>query len=106
MSLLLVAIVQNDDADCVVSALGAAGHRVTRVASVGGFLGTQNTTLILGIEEEREPEVVAIFERECSGREVEVPLVLLGRLRDALPRMVRYAGATIFVVELRSIIRF
>jgi uncharacterized protein YaaQ len=106
VSLLLVAVVQDNDADRVVTALNAAGHRSTRIPSVGGFLGTRNTTMVLGIEEAEEREVVAIFERECSGREVEVPLVVLDRLRDAFPRVVRYGGATIFVVELRSVIRF
>ena len=104
MSLLLVAIVQNSDADRVVDALEGAGHRLTRIPSIGGFLRQSNTTLLLGIEEAEEAAVQAIFRRECSGREIEVPLVLLDRLRDA-PRVVRYAGATIFVAELRGITR-
>ena len=104
MSLLLVAIVQNSDADRVVDTLERAGHRLTRIPSVGGFLREGNTTLLLAIEEADEASVQAIFERECSGREIEVPLVLLERLRDG-PRVVRYAGATIFVAELRRIIR-
>ena len=105
MSLLLVAIVQDSDADRVVEALNASGHRSTRIPSVGGFLGTSNATFIVGLEEDEEADVIGIFERECSGREVDVPLVLLDRLKDASPRVVRYGGATIFVVELRRIVR-
>jgi uncharacterized protein YaaQ len=102
VSLLLVAIVQDNDAERVVEALNDAGHRSTRIPSVGGFLGAANTTLLVGVEEDQERDVVAVFERECSGRDVEVPLVLLDRLTEALPRVVRYGGATIFSIELRG----
>lgn len=105
MSLLLIAIVQDNDADRVVDALNKAGHRSTRLASVGGFLGARNTTLITAIEEAAEQDVVAIFERECSSREMEVPLVMLDRLKDAFPKVVNHGGATIFTTELRSIVR-
>lgn len=105
MSLLLVAIVHEQDASRVVDALREGGHRVTRLTSTGGFLGTPNATLLLGVEEAAEPEVLAIFERECSARDVEVPLVLLGRLKDHLPRVVHHGGATIFEVDLRRIVR-
>ncbi len=105
MSLLLVAIVHDTDADRVVDALRRAGRSSTRVPSFGGFLGTANTTLLIGAEEQDEQAIVDIFRRESSGREVEAPLVMLERLRDASPRMVNYGGATIFVVDLRRVIR-
>lgn len=105
MSLLLVAIVHDSDADRVADSLRQTEHRATRIPSFGGFLGTANTTLLIGAEEQDEAAIVEIFRRECSGREVEVPLVMLERLRDVSPRMVSYAGATIFVVDLRRVIR-
>jgi uncharacterized protein YaaQ len=105
VSLLLVAIVQDNDAERVVQVLNETGHRSTRIPSFGGFLGTANTTLLVGVEEDEEQAVLSVFERECSGREVEVPLVLLERLTEALPRVVRYGGATIFSIELRGIHR-
>lgn len=104
MSLLLVAIVQDSDADRVIEGLTDAGHRSTRIASVGGYLNAPNTTILVGIEEAQESDVLGIIERTSSGREVEVPLVLLERLKDS-PRMVRYGGATVFVVDLRRIVR-
>lgn len=105
MSLLLVAVVHQLDADRVVDALRRERIGVTRLASLGGFLGTANATLLIGIEEAAEPRVLGIIEHECTGREVEVPLVLLGSLREELPRVVRYGGATVFVIELRRLIR-
>jgi len=105
MSLLLVGIVHKGDAERVVSALSDAGFRVTRLMSIGGFLGTENATLLVGTEEARESEVLGIFERECAPRDIEVPLVLLGRLKDEFPRSVHYGGATIFILELRGTVR-
>jgi uncharacterized protein YaaQ len=105
MSLLLVAIVHLGDADRVVGALGTAGYRVTRLLSMGGYLGTENATLLVGIDAAQEPEVLGIFERECAPRDIEVPLVLLGRLKDEFPRSVHYGGATIFILDVRGMLR-
>ncbi len=46
---LLIAFVQDTDADRVTAALRDAGHRFTRLASSGGFLETPNVTLILAV---------------------------------------------------------
>lgn len=105
MSLLLVAIVHELDADRVVDGLREGGHGVTRIPSIGGYLRTPNATLLIGVEEASEPDVLAIIERECSGREVEVPLVMVGYLREEMPKVVRYGGATVFEIELRRLIR-
>jgi len=102
---LLVAIVQPPDADRVSQRLRAAGHRFTRLGSTGGFLDTPNVTLILAAEDEAVQDVVELFHETCSGREVEVPLVLTERLRDWQEGLVHYAGATILVLDLEQMIR-
>jgi uncharacterized protein YaaQ len=102
---LLVAFVQESDADRVAEALRRDGHRFTRVASTGGFLETPNVTLLLAVHDEALPEVVDLFREHCMVREVEVPLVLSGRLRDWQEQVVNYAGATILVAELADVIR-
>jgi hypothetical protein len=48
--------------------------------------------------------VLAILERECSSRDVELPPVLLGRLDD-LPAQVRHGSATVFLSDLEAILR-
>ncbi len=104
MSKLLVAIVHELDAEKVITALGDEGHRVTQIASSGGFLRMANATLLIGVEDEAVPAVQAILRRECSSREIELPLILHGRLRDELPSMVRHGGATVFIVDLEAIL--
>ena len=105
MSKLLVAVVHELDADQVISALEEAGHRVTRIPSTGGFLRMSNSTLLMGVEDEAVSGVLAILERECSSREIELPLVLAGRLKDTLPNMIRHGGATVFIADLEGIVR-
>ncbi len=104
MSKLLVAIVHELDAEKVIGALEEGGHRVTQIASSGGFLRMANSTLLIGVEDEDVPAVQAILQHECSSREVELPLILHERLSDALPRMVRHGGATVFIVDLEAIL--
>src|SRR3972149_5178381 len=63
-------------------ALRDAGHRFTVIPSVGGFLGADNATFMVGCDRGAVDGVLAVIERDSSPREVEVPLVLLGRLKD------------------------
>lgn len=63
---LVVAIVQNDDADDLLDALIAADYRATRLASTGGFLRQGNTTIIVGIPEAAVSEVLNIVAAHTS----------------------------------------
>jgi uncharacterized protein YaaQ len=56
---LILAIVRDRDDVNVISQLVASGHRVTRVASTGGFLRRGNVTLLIGAEADQVP---AVFE--------------------------------------------
>jgi uncharacterized protein YaaQ len=100
-----MAVVHDLDADQVITALEEEGHRVTRIRSSGGYLRTDNSTLLLGVENESVAGVLAIFERECSSREIELPLVLLGNLKEHMPGIVRHGGATVFITDLDAIVR-
>jgi uncharacterized protein YaaQ len=105
-SRLLVAVVHELDADHIVDVLRRSRHGVTRVASVGGFLGIPNVTLLIGVENESEQEaVLAVLETETTARDMEMPAVVLGRLTDELPGRVRYGGATVFVIDQTRIVR-
>jgi uncharacterized protein YaaQ len=102
---LLVAIVHPADADRAGARLRAEGHRFTRIGSTGGYLETPNVTLMLAVEDETVPAVVDLLHQTCSGREVEVPLVLTDRLHDWREGLVHYAGATILVLDVAEMIR-
>ncbi len=58
---LIVAIVQNDDADDLIDNLTAAHFGATRLASTGGFLRTGNTTIMVGVPEDSVEPVLKII---------------------------------------------
>jgi len=101
----LVVIIHADDAEAACSALRDAGHRFTRLASLGGFLGTPNVTLIMAVDDAQMDDVLGILRATCSARDVDVPLVLSGRLRDWQERAVNYSGATVIVTEASDVVR-
>lgn len=106
MAKLLVCIVHSEDTGPVIRACQERGLRVTQLDSQGGFLGAGNATLLLGVEDEKVQDVIAILQRECETRTQQVPVEMLGGM-DAgwLPTEVTHGGATIFVVPLDEIHR-
>lgn len=106
MSKLLIAVIHDEDAGGVLSALHEAGYRVTRLQSRGGFLRSRNTTLMVGLEDEQLQTAIAIIERNCEPRTEQVPLEALGGMEaNWLPTEVVHGGATIFVMPLDEIRR-
>lgn len=65
---LVLSIVQNEDADGVTRALIAAGYRVTRMNTAGGFLRRGNVTLLVGVEAAQVDDVLRIIEANCRAR--------------------------------------
>jgi uncharacterized protein YaaQ len=55
---LTLTIIRDEDAEQVVDALIASDFYVTRLPSTGGFLRTGNTTLLVGLEDERLEEMI------------------------------------------------
>ena len=60
-------------------------------------------TLMMAVDDDKVDDVAAVIERYCSSREIELPLVVAGRLKDELPSLVRYGGATILIASLESV---
>ena len=71
---LVIAVVQDLDADDAVEAITAAGYRVTRVASTGGFFRQGNTTLLCGIADEQVTALTALLRRTCKRRSRMMPI--------------------------------
>jgi uncharacterized protein YaaQ len=92
---LIVAIVQGEDADDVIRAMLAAGHRLTRINTTGGFLRRGNATLLIGVEEHQIDEVIALMQSTTRRRTESAPI------EKGIPE---YA-ATIFVLDASHFIR-
>lgn len=107
---LLFAVVQNDDVKRLTKSLVKHEISVTRISSTGGFLSGGNTTLMIGVEEDRLQETLAIIKNESSRREAltAASCVVPGGSTDCLhtPLRVTVGGATVFVVEAREHYKF
>ena len=55
---LIIAIVQDEDSSKLLSKLMQKGFGVTKLATTGGFLRAGNTTLLLGVDEDRISEAI------------------------------------------------
>ena len=87
---LIIAVVQNRDADVVVDALVAAEYRATRFASTGGFLRRGNTTIMIGVQDQQVDHVLDIIRDEAQAR------------ADSDSDVQGQAAATIFVLDLEE----
>lgn len=91
MKKLIIAVVQNEDADDVVDALLEDEFRATRLASTGGFLRRGNTTLMIGADEDQVDRVLGLIRQHA--RSGSVP----AESGEAAP-----AAATVFVLDLEE----
>lgn len=104
---LILAIVSNDDATDVSSALTKNGFSVTRLATTGGFLRAGNTTIIAGTEDEKVDRCIELIGQESKRRTEIVPSSAsydIGRYAS-FPVEVQVGGATIFVLDVEQFIK-
>ena len=92
---LVVAIVQGEDADDVIRAMLAAGHRLTRINTTGGFLRRGNATLLIGVKDNQLDEVINLMQSTVRRRTESAPI------EKGIPE---YA-ATVFVLDASHFIR-
>lgn len=88
---LIIAVVQNEDADNVVDALLEDEFRATRLASTGGFLRRGNTTLMVGADEGQIDRILDLV--RSNARSSNAP---------AEGSEVQSAAATVFVLDLED----
>ena len=68
---LVVAIVQDADAGAVIDALVQGEFRSTRINTSGGFLKRGNATILVGVEDERVPDVLRLISEHTHGGAIE-----------------------------------
>ncbi len=62
---LMFIIVSDLDSDNVMQGLVEKGHRVTRVASTGGFLHHGNVTMMSGVEDDQVDNILSQLKVIC-----------------------------------------
>lgn len=102
---LVVAIINNDDANAVMSNLTKNGYQATKLSTSGGFLRAGNITLLIGVEKNKVDEVVNLI-GECSSQRKKITPVNNTYIGDSMlssmPIEVTVGGATIFVLDVEQ----
>ena len=101
---LIVAIIQDEDAQELVDRLTEEKISSTKLASTGGFLKSGNTTLLIGIEKEKVDYVISIIEEKCKSRTkvTSTPITTTWLPTAYIPQAIEVpiGGATIFVLDV------
>lgn len=103
---LIIAIVQDEDAPKLIDTLMENRYRVTKLATTGGFLKSGNTTLLIGVEDEKLDDVLNIINKLCKSRKhitsSPTPTTWTSGVYMPYPVEVHVGGATIFVVDVEK----
>ena len=103
---LIVAIVQDEDATRLIGNLMSDGFRVTKLATTGGFLRSGNTTLLVGVEDDKLQTAMDIIEKVCKSRKqiATAPSPISGTTGVYVPYPIEVTvgGATIFVLYVEQ----
>ena len=96
---MITAIVNKKDAGEVCDALSEERFTFTKMATTGGFLKAGNVTLLIGTDDEKVDDVLAIIRKHCAQRMEPMPSVV----NAGVPAFGYYktevlvGGATVFV---------
>ena len=106
---LIIAIVQDEDASRLVSNLMNEGYGVTKLATTGGFLRAGNTTLLVGVDDDKYDGAMAVIEKVCKSRKqiATSPSPVAGTTGVYVPYPIEVmvGGATIFVLSVDKFIK-
>jgi len=102
---LIVGIVNKDGATSLLNILVTAGYHVTTSQTAGGFLRTENVTLMTGVQDDQVETVVRLIQDNCHKRTQSVsalPLSLESGTSYILEetKEVEVGGAVIFVLDV------
>jgi uncharacterized protein YaaQ len=98
---LLIAVVQGQDADMAIQSLNEEGFKVTRLPSVGAFLGRKNATLMIGVSKDQEDKAVEILNDTCRQRVAFIAVPMENApLPMPAPTPVTIGGANVFSLDV------
>lgn len=98
---ILIAVVQGQDANVAIDALIEQGYGVTRLPSIGGFLGRKSATLMIGVTAETSEEAIEILNQNCRKRVAFIAVPMENSpLPMPAPTPITVGGANIFSVDV------
>jgi uncharacterized protein YaaQ len=98
---ILLAVLQAQDADLATASLRKFGVAAFELSSTGAFLGRKNVTLLLPVETSKVELVLSELKRNCRQRIEYVSMPIEGQpLPIPSPIPITVGGATIFILEI------
>lgn len=97
---LIIAIVDREDAGAVTRGLTQAGFSSTRLATTGGFLGSDNATILVGVDAEKVQGALSVIKSNSHARRQILPADSGYGYHPAAPMEITVGGATMFVVDV------
>ncbi len=104
---LMTAVIQEQDIDLALRALGQLNVPIVHLASAGGFLGRRNATVLIGLPDGVEEKVIKALQTSCRQRVEYLAIPLEGSpLPMPTPVPVTVGGATIFTLPVERFEEF
>ena len=100
---MIMCIIDDMDTFSLLDALSEQSIQATKLASSGGFLRRGNTTLLIGVEDEKKDDVLELISKICMPRKQTVPMSPMLSMDDNVNPVdvtVQMGGATTFVMEV------
>lgn len=106
---MILAILQNDDEQATIAELNKKHYLVTKLSSTGGFLKQGNTSLLIGVDDNKVDEVCEILKNtagvrngvQCISSYTGTDSMYLG-INTPYPIDVQEGGVTIFVLPVEQ----
>lgn len=107
---LILAIIHDEDAHKLTTTLNKNNFQVTKLASTGGFLRVGNTTMLIGVEEDKVNKVLDIIHDKCqTKKQMTIANQPYSSTPDGYipyPIEVTAGGATVFVIDVEQFCKF
>lgn len=110
---MIIAILQNDDYHQVIADLNEHGFYVTVLHSSGGFLKKPNATIMIGLENERLEDALALLKHYGKRTEMEyqpttstVGMSVPPLSMNPVPVPVSCGGIVLFVLDVTKYDRY
>lgn len=99
---LVITVVQDRDCNRLIEELNENRFGVTKLSSTGGFLKSGNTTLMIGVKDDRVDELMDIIKKICKPRkQIVTPFPGgPGETYVPYPIEVTVGGATVFIMDV------
>ncbi len=100
---LIMCVIDDMDTFSLLDSLSESGFGATKLASSGGFLRRGNTTLLIGVDDDKKDEALQIIKKVCAPRKQMVPMSPMMSMEDnvnPLDIMVQMGGAMTFVLDV------